>query len=242
MGEKSNYYVKKKRTLLNRFEELKPLIGNLVKNKYSELEFEDLFTRFKVDFAGLIPEIPYIGGPTNSYSFFLLDSAQVLAMIRVLEKIGLKYFEIGKFVYEFYENFYKDKKEKLEKVGQDPAERIFEKDYIDYLEVLGKKSQEREYQYDYVFEFIRGDGVDFDYGFNYKECGMHKFFKKLGFEKYTPLICLGDFADANICGFGLRRTQTVANGAPLCDHRYIKNLKTERAWPPDNVEEFKMKK
>jgi len=56
-----------------------------------------------------------------------------------------------------------------------------------------------------------------------------------------PFISLSDFSEANIFGFGFSRTQTLSNGAPLCDHRYIKNVETPRAWPPDNIKEFKIK-
>jgi hypothetical protein len=54
-------------------------------------------------------------------------------------------------------------------------------------------------------------------------------------------MCLADFAQANVYGFGFTRTQTVGNGASVCDHRFLKNGTNPRAWPPDGLPEFKIK-
>lgn len=242
MSEKKyvNYYIKRKKKLLRQFEDLFPIIKDLIEKKYKDHNTDKIFKKMKNEYENLIPEIPYIGGPTNSYSFFLLDGINVLAIIRVLEKLNFTYRQIGEFIYEFYETLYKIKNKNLEKIGQDPANRIFKEDYINYIKILAEKSQKRIYPFDYVFKFVESDGKTFNYGFNYTECGIHKLFKNLGAEKYTPFICLGDFADGNMSGFGLMRTQTLGNGASLCDHRYVKNATTKRAWPPDDVEEFKM--
>ena len=141
---------------------------------------------------------------------------------------------------QLYEIIYKNKKNRFEKIGQSPAKQIFQDDYINYLKLMAEKSQKKDYPGDWVFTFIEGDGETFDYGLNFTECGVHKIFKKLGAEKYVPFPCLSDFVDANVSGFGFSRTQTLGNGDAICDHRYIKNASTQRAWPPDNIQEYKM--
>ena len=70
------------------------------------------------------------------------------------------------------------------------------------------------------------------------EIYLHKVFKRLDAEKYTPLFCLADFSEAKILGFGFSRTQTLAFGAPMCDHRFVKDYKTPSEWPPDNLPEY----
>jgi hypothetical protein len=57
-------------------------------------------------------------------------------------------------------------------------------------------------------------------------------------ERFVPFFCLADFSEANILGFGFSRTQTLGFGANMCDHRYVKNYKTPRGWPPDDLPEF----
>ena len=105
---------------------------------------------------------------------------------------------------------------------------------------MSEQSQKRTYPDDWIMDYIEDDGKSFEWGFNFYQCGIHNVYKRLGAEKYVPFVCLSDFSEANILGFGFTRTQTLGCGDPICDHRYVKNLKTPRAWPPDNVEEFKM--
>ena len=106
---------------------------------------------------------------------------------------------------------------------------------------FAKESQKKKYPGDWIFEFVDGVDKNFTYGLNFTQCGIYEFAKKLGLEKYTPFICLADFAEATASGFGLTRTQTISNGSPICDHRYIKDTTTPRAWPPHKLQEFKLK-
>jgi len=189
----------------------------------------------------LIPEIPYIRGRKNSFTPMLVDSVAMISFYRILEKNGMTYREIGEFSYEFWENLNKRRVHKLEKTGQNPVDQFFNDAYIDFNKNLAKRLQAEKYPDGSAMEFVEGDGKMFDYGYNFTECGIHKAFKKLGAEKYVPLICLSDFAQAQVFGFGFTRTQTIGNGAPLCDHRFLEKCTTPRAWSPDNLQEFKMK-
>ena len=54
-------------------------------------------------------------------------------------------------------------------------------------------------------------------------------------------MCLADFAQSNVYRFGFALNQTIRNGDTICDHRFLKNSTIPRAWPPDNLPEFKMK-
>jgi len=126
----------------------------------------------------------------------------------------------------------------LEKIGKDPTQYPFEPAYVDYAKKLCETSKLRKYPDDWVGDFVEGDGKTFEWGFDFHECGLHKVFKRLNSEKFVYLLCLGDFSEASILGFGFSRTQTLGFGAPMCDHRYIKNYKTPKGWPPDELQEF----
>jgi hypothetical protein len=60
----------------------------------------------------------------------------------------------------------------------------------------------------------------------------------LGGEKYLPLICLGDFYEAEGLGFGFSRTESLGFGGKKCTHRFVKNAKSPKAWPPYDLKEF----
>ena len=243
MSEKSvntDYYIKQKPKLMEQFDKFLRITKDILVKKYSDFKAEELINQMRDEYERIIPEIPYIGGKKNLYTSMLVEGVATLPIILILEKEGLSYREIGEIIYNFFEIASNIRKRKLEKIGQDPADQYFNKNTINFIKIITKKSQKRQYPDDWVWEFVEGEGKPFDYGFNVPECGIHKVFKRLGVEKYVPFICLADFATANVYGFGFTRTQTLGNGALICDHRFIKNGTTPRAWPPDNLEEYKM--
>ena len=79
----------------------------------------------------------------------------------------------------------------------------------------------KKYKEDFVLEHI-DPGQDFDFGYNYTECAIHKLYQKKGKSEYLQYVCLGDYAMFQSYGMGFTRTQTIANGAPLCDFRFKK--------------------
>jgi len=87
-------------------------------------------------------------------------------------------------------------------------------------------------------DFIKGDGKNFDWGWDIHECGVQKAFQKLGYERFLPFICLGDFYEAEGLGFGFTRTETLGFGANKCTHRFVQSIKPLKAWPPYDLEEF----
>lgn len=222
------------------FDKFLRIVKDLLEKRYRNSKLNELINLMRDEYEVIIPEIPYIGGRKNLYTVLLIDCMANLPIIRVLENEGFTYREIGEFIYNFWETVNKKRKRKLEKQGQNPADQYFNKDFIDYMKKSAEKSQKKQYPYDFVWEFVEGDGKTFDYGYNYSECGINRIFKKLGAEKYMPFICLADFATANVYEFGFTRTQTLGNGAPICDHRYKRDGKTARGWPPDKLKEYKM--
>ncbi len=236
-----DYYIKKKAKLMKDFDSILPILQQIFAKKLSDEKVNELFNLMKKEYEDLIPEIPYIGGKKNIFTNYLIGGATVLAIIRILEKEQFTLWDIGEFFYNLSDINNKFRKKMMEDTGKDPSQYPFEKEYMDYMKVLTETSQKRKYPENWVADYVEGDGKTFEWGFNVYECGIHKFFKKYNAEKYVPLICLSDFSEANIFGYGFSRTQTLSNGAPLCDHRYIKDVETPRAWPPDKIQEFKLK-
>lgn len=237
----NDYYMKNKARLTTQFDKTIFISKDILQERFSEMELEEIFMQMRNQFEGLIPEIPYIGGRKNSFTSMLIEGVTMISFFRILEKKGMTYREIGEFSYKFSEKIHKRRVEKLEKAGQNPKDQIFNATYLNYCKNLAKTTQLRKYPEDFVMEYVEGDGKTFDYGLNFTECAVYKFLKKLGAERYVPFLCLADFAQANVYGFGFTRTQTIGNGDPLCDHRFLKKGTTPRAWPPETLKEIKMK-
>jgi len=233
-----DYYTKRKPKLMKNFSKHIKVARDILKRKLPEGRINELFDEMKVEYEKLIPEIPYIGGSKNSFTNLLVGGISSLAMFHVLEREGFKLRDIGEFYYEFRDINNKIRKRSLEKIGKDSAQYPFESAYFNYAKKLCETSKLRNYPEDWVADYIEGDGKTFEWGFNFHECSIHKVLKRLGAERFVPFFCLADFSEANILGFGFSRTQTLGFGAPMCDHRYVKNYETPCGWPPDDLPEF----
>ena len=86
------------------------------------------------------------------------------------------------------------------------------------------KTQERQYPGNYVIAFVEGDGVSFDYGIDYLECGGCKFLESQGAFELARYICPIDIVYSEALGWGLTRTQTIADGGETCDFRFVPRL------------------
>ncbi len=233
-----DYYIKRKTKLMKDFSKEIEVARDMLKRKFSEAKINEMYNQMKTEYEKIIPGIPYIGGNKNPFTSLLVGGISSLVIFRVLEKEGFTLRDIGEFYYEFRDILNTIRKNNLEKIGKDPAQYPFETVYVDFTKKLCKTSNLRKYPDDWVGDFIEGDGKTFEWGFNFHECGLHKICKKLDAERFVPFFCLSDFSEANILGFGFSRTQTLGFGAPMCDHRYVKDYKTPRGWPPDDLPEF----
>jgi hypothetical protein len=238
MKTNDDYYIKKKSKIVKDFEGELDVAAELLESWYNPKEVDEVVDLMKNEFEEMIPNIPYIGGQKNPTTLILLRCVSNLAIFRILEKKGFSFEEIGEFYYKFSIGNHQKRKLLLEKAGRDPAQYPFEKSYLDYQKKLCEDTQKREYSGDWVMDFVNGDGKSFDWGWNIYDCGVQKAYEKFGGLKYLPFICLGDHYEAEALGFGFSRTQTLGFGAPLCDHRFIRNSKTKPAWPPFNLQEF----
>ena len=239
---KADFYIRRKSKLLALFQEDLKVAKQLLLEKFDEEKTNTLLVEIVKEYEKVLPEAQYVGGNKNPFTFYLTGAVGVFSIIRVLEKEGLTYREIGEFTFRFNETLNEIREANLNKVGQSHADQIFTDGYMQFMKDFARESQERRFPGDWVLEFIDGEGQPFTYGFNFVQCGSNELAKKLGMEKYMPFICLGDFAEATAGGFGFTRTQTLGNGAPICDHRYIQGGSTPRAWPPETIQEFKPKK
>lgn len=73
-------------------------------------------------------------------------------------------------------------------------------------------------KYDLSFLGPRKDR--FDFGVNYHSCQMHQFVEAQGAKEFAPFICMSDIVLSEEYGWGLQRTQTLADGAEFCDFRF----------------------
>ena len=232
--EEKNYYIKKMPRMMEQFDEYSKLARDVLVKYFDDSKADELIVKARKEYSKLLPMLPFIGGTQNVMLIYLITSATMLAIFRVLEEEGLKLTEIGKISYDLFEH------QSMIETKEGAGDLVFQEGYLNILKHVAKESQLRRYPGDWVLEFVESDGT-FDYGYDITECGICTFFKEQGAERFVPFICLADYATARASGYGFKRTQTIANGAPVCDFRFIKGGDTPRGWPPDKLEEYKKK-
>ena len=185
------------------------------------------------EYQTLTLEVPSIGGEESFFYEWQPMVVYFLAAYRVLKPLNQTVEQVGKIIYETYEDVANHPKWLLRLIGSFK----YDKGYIERLREAATESQKRQYPENWVCTFVEGDGEEFDYGFDMTECFVCKFYHALGADELIPYICLGDYAVSKAFDRGLVRYRTLAEGAEVCDFRYKKGRETfvyplRDGWPP----------
>jgi hypothetical protein len=198
----------------------------ILAGRYGDDFADRILSESRIEFKVLIPQIPSIGGD-ESWTGSLVESVRCLAFYKAMKKNGKTVQETGKVLYDAV----------LARIDvpQTPillSELLTPEQIMERRRRRAQKSQERRYAEGYVCEFIIGDGVEFDYGYDFKECAAQKFYRAQGADEFLPFFCFLDYPSSKMFGLGLVRTMTLAEGYEKCDHRFKSGRKTELEWPP----------
>jgi hypothetical protein len=159
--------------------------------------------------------MPYVGGAASRMSDCFMRLMGFIAIGRVLRRHGVSLPVIGDIERETY-------KAQLRTVPE--AERLasgrqfMSPENQTWLREQAVKSHAEEFPKDFVYDFVEpGPGGNFEFGTNYKACGLCKFAARHGDKEILPSICGLDFEAYATRGIRLERTQTLAGGAGPCN-------------------------
>jgi len=182
-----------------------------------------LVKEIREEYESVIPQLPYIGGKGNRLTRNLEHSATFLAMYRVLKRHGKSANEVGEIVYRITESWYGSYPRWLLRLL---GKWQFTKLNARNLKRWAARSQRRRYPADFVYTFVEGDGEDFDFGVDYTECGICKFYHAQDADVFTPHLCPLDYAISKALGLGMVRKTTISEGAARCDFRFKRGRET----------------
>jgi len=222
----SDYYTIRKSDLLQAYDEDANRWKPILISRYGGEFAKTIIIEGRGEFEGLIPQIPYIGGDA-SYTGSLVESARCLCLYRVMKKNGKTAEETGKILYEAILARIGEPQTPTPSLQTPTVEQLMER-----RKDRAVRSQERSYALDYVFEFVSGDGQDFDYGYDFTECAAQKFYHIQGADEFLQYYCFLDFPHSKVFGLGLSRTTTLAEEDERCNFRYKSSRSSELEWPP----------
>jgi hypothetical protein len=229
-----DYYIKKRPELMKKYNKVEVQLAGTLHLYFNNSKIQNLLVEIRKAYEALIPDLPYIGGDTNPTTQNLIDGAFSLPILLSLEQGGLSMRDMSKIIYKTFESVYNlTPPEKRQQIG----DFYFSEAMGEMARKACSVSQLRKYPEDWVYTYVEGDGLGFDYGYDFSECGIVKFYKQMGAERFTPILCLPDYANFRSLGVGFKRTRKISMGNPICDFRFKKGFDTPSGWPPDDLEE-----
>lgn len=180
-------------------------------------EANHLLMAAKDHFSRLLPEIPYIGGQRNNFTDTLVKAASLLALYRGLQPRGITPDEFGAITAEAARHYVMRFPGWLRRlIGLLYQSRWYRRRTVR----AARASQNSRYPADFVYEVVDGDGLAFDWGINYRRCGIVHYFHVQGADELSPHMCWLDNLIYPAIGIDLVRTGTLAQGCSHCDFRF----------------------
>jgi hypothetical protein len=217
------YHTSHKETLMKDFEKTSALMKDTLVSQFGEDTAQELRDKVRQEYEVLIPEIPFItGGRARMLNSFLLITAQELAAYKALAKLGKTPEDAWRLCHQALRLTVASipgwKRWLIRKL-------MFSKPVRMIFASRARHRQKGRFG-DFEIEYLSGDGEDFDIGVNYLHCGNLRFAIEHGGEAFAPYICMSDIALSDAMGWGLTRTQTLADGCDHCDFRMKEGAKT----------------
>ena len=228
------YHTPRKEKLLRDFDTTSALMRASLGTRYGEEFANTLQREIRQQYEELIPEIPYIRGPrARMLNTFLLISAQELAVYKAMA-------EYGKHPDEAWELCHEALRFRLAKFSRWKRRLMrwfmFSR-FVKRIMARRVRKEQKALFGDFEIEYLIGEGDDFDFGVNYLQCGNYEFVKRHGGEEFAPYVCMSDIALSQALGWGLMRTQTLADGCPHCDFRFKDGATTQISSKTPQVQE-----
>ena len=221
---KQSYYSSRKSQLLKDFDKTaNPVISSIISRCGPDFA-NTLYRDARQEYEILIPQIPHIEGMRGAaLNSFLRITAQEVALYKAMKKYGKTASEAWEICHEALRlRMAKYPKIKSWLLGRIMFSGILKK-RMGKLAATNKRLRFGDFEVRYVI----GDGEDFVFGVDYIACGNYKFVKDQGAEEFAPYVCMSDIALSDAMGWGLVRTETLADGCEKCDFRFKKGSKTQ---------------
>lgn len=217
--EIDNNFIRRKAELLKFFDKLMKNRKKALVSRYGADLADTIMKESRQEYESLIPQMPEMRDDDKTLERQLILCTVYLAIYKVMKRRGKTTEEI----WELCDGMIKAYVSAIPRFVRWLArKRIFSKKELARQRKSAAISQKRLYPADFVFTFIEGKGKEFDWGIDFTECAMCKFYRNQNAEDFLPYICLTDKILSEAFGYGFVRTKTLAEGFDRCDFRWKK--------------------
>ncbi|MBN1146728.1 MAG: L-2-amino-thiazoline-4-carboxylic acid hydrolase [Anaerolineales bacterium] len=216
-----NFYVLRKGRLLRDFDQFARAVRPVLVDRYGTAAAAEIVHEARQAFEALLPQIPYIGGSKNPLTRNLVGATRSLALYKALRTRQPGVDSIGRLYNQMMETYLSSSAGWLFRLMR-PAlsTRLGQSWFKRALKRMAADSHRHRYPDSFVLEYVEGKPGEFDFGIEYTECAIVKFFRSQGADEFTPYLCLFDYPKSRLAGTGLVRTVTLSEGEKKCDFRF----------------------
>ena len=217
MKLETDFYFRNKKKFLKEHRAIMKLGRGFMESSLGREKADDVVRRSEVRYEALLTEMPYIGGWDNPHTDTLTQVVSFLALYFVLKEEGKTTEEIGALIHRISER----KVETMPRLLRSLLGRLYMSEF--WRKRTQRKallSRQKEYAGNFVYEVMDGKPGEYEWGINYLECAIVKFFHRQGADDLTPYMCYVDYILFPGMGIDLKRTGTIGQGCSQCDFRF----------------------
>lgn len=221
-------------SLLRDFDETARLARRFLADRYGEEGADALHRAARQHYQEIIPRVPRISGPrARVLNVFLRITAQEVAAYKAVKERGGTAAEAWEICHEAL----RLRMKRFPNWKRWALGRFMHSGITRRIAARRERRKKQTRFGDFAVRYLTGDGSDFDFGVDYLQCGNLELVKELGAEEFAPYVCMSDVVLSNDLGWGLVRTQTLADGFGYCDFRFKKDGETRITSKTSDVQE-----
>lgn len=204
------------RTLLEQFDKALPAYRRALAAMGRDAG-DEVVREAAADYRRTMRAVPYVGDVKYPLPETLVQSAVALSFYRAMRSLGASGDKAEEFIYEAgAANITSGPAAEMQAAGA----YQFTEQWYEMQRMLSARSQEKRLPGDWAYSFVEGVPGEFDWGWDFTECGIVKLYKPNGELRLVRQMCRLDFVASECQGTGLRRKTTLASGGSKCDFRY----------------------
>ena len=199
--------------------------SSLLAQRFGRPTADVMRREIREEYRALVPGLPDLGGRRNPESMSLVLMPWSLALYRVVRRHGGSVQDAGEVLHDSVQGLYGRIPQRMRRSMGRSTTRERSQAKVRWF-------AENPYPDNWIYEFVDGDGHDFDFGLDVTQCAIVNYLHAQGADELTPYLCDLDYVTFAAVGVGLTRTRTLAWGCDRCDFRVTNPGTTTSTWPP----------
>jgi len=197
--------------LMKEYNAMSPRIEKGLATRYGSEFAREITQKSRIEFEEILPQVPEIPGRLNIFREIIEINAVVVAFYKALHSSGKTLDEIMETFYEIINNTHQAIPKPFRWVmGWFLTSSIFLKIAQHSSKQAGNNTE------GWVIAYRKGEDAQCDFLFDATECGVLKFYEKLGVPELSVYCNFVDYIQSEAFNLGMRQTAHLGSGDVKC--------------------------